>query len=254
MPLKLMERIIDSETRTANATLLADHLVMADADPVDVIVCTANARALGVVQVGAVDGDPVCIVTQGVVPVMAGGIIAAGDDLISDATGHVVAAAASGVQNLVGIAWGAAAGAGVLVPVKLFPTSRYAEPTGGGIGNAVITVGAEVAHAVHSITCNIQLKDNFGADLAVVGVVQAYLSDDAAGKDVSTLVPTTDLAAGTDGALIVEVANKKYTLISEADGDIDVVLIKTDGADTCYLNIVLPNGKIVTSGAITFSA
>jgi len=256
MALKLETYPVLEVTRTANATIPANTLVKADTDPVNMVVCTANARAQGVTVVSSVAGDPLRVIMQGIVPIVAGGVLnTPGTALVSDGSGRVVAAGATGVQNIVGIQMGVSGGAGQLVPVLLFPHSRYAEPTDGGIGNATITVGAEVAHPTHTITCNIQLKDCFAADLAVVGVIEAYLSTDSAGKDINaTVTLTTDLAAGTDGSRSILTAQQSYRLISEADGDIDVVLEKTDGAATVYLNLVLPNGKIVTSGAITFSA
>ncbi|OFX13611.1 MAG: hypothetical protein A2W00_04435 [Candidatus Eisenbacteria bacterium RBG_16_71_46] len=44
---------------------------------------------------------------------------------------------------------------------------------------------------------------------------------------------------------------KAFDLVSESDGDIDINLIEA-GAATWYLILVLPNGKLVASGAITF--
>ena len=258
MALKLEYKPIDelTVTRKANATLTAYRLVKADTDPANVVVCTANARPVGVCEVSAVANDVVRIICGGIVPITAGAVLSTpGTALVSDATGRVVAAGVSGDQNIVGFQLSTSGAAGDLVSVMLWPTVKYAGPTDGGVGGAVITVGAEVAHPTHSITCNIQLKDVWTADLAVVGVVHAYLSTDSAGKDINaTVTPTTDLAAGTDGSLSILTAYQSYLLISEADGDIDVVLAKTDGAATVYLNIVLPSGKIITSGAITFSA
>jgi hypothetical protein len=119
--------------------------------------------------------------------------------------------------------------------------------------DATIVVGAETAHPGHAITCAIQLKDGNGADLTVRGSVLAYLAKDAAGDAIQDITPTA-VAAGTDGLAIVLDTVKAYQLVSEADGDIDLVVTKTDGAGTCYLILVLPNGKLVASGAITFSA
>jgi len=252
----LKQEIIElmTVTRTANAVLTANRLVKADADPANVVVCTANARPLGLVDVSAVVGDPVKVIVQGIVQIEVGAAGVTQDTaVVSDAAGCVVDIGVTGDQNIVGYALHTKTD-GQLASVLLFPTGKYADSTGGGIGDAVIVVGAEVPHAVHSITCNIQLNDAYGNALAVVGVVHAYLSSDALGKDIATATLTTDLAAGTDGSRAILLANTAYLLVSEADGDIDVVLIKTDGAGTWYLNLVLPSGKIVTSGAITFSA
>jgi len=218
-------------------------------------VCTANARALGVVEVVAAVGDPVRIRALGIVPIRAGTALATpGTLLVSDSTGRVVAAGATGDQNIVGVQLSTAANANELVSVLLWPTQKYAGTAGGAVG-ATITVGAEVAHPTHTITVSIQLTDYLGADVAVANNLFAYLSDDAAGQTLVTSVLTADAVIGTDGTIVqVETAKKAWRVTSEADGDIDLVFAKTDGAATVYLNLVMPDGKIVTSGAITFSA
>lgn len=43
-----------------------------------------------------------------------------------------------------------------------------------------------------------------------------------------------------------------FDLISEVDGDIDINITES-AADTWYLNLIMPNGKLVTSAAITFA-
>jgi hypothetical protein len=47
------------------------------------------------------------------------------------------------------------------------------------------------------------------------------------------------------------VTGKTFLLVSEADGDIDLAIGEA-GAGTWYLVLVLPNGKLVVSDAITF--
>lgn len=65
------------------------------------------------------------------------------------------------------------------------------------------------------------------------------------GSDVTT-------AAFTDGTEIAIDAPKSFTLVSEADGDIDINITEV-GVKTMYLALVLPNGKLAVSGAITFA-
>ena len=57
---------------------------------------------------------------------------------------------------------------------------------------------------------------------------------------------------GTDGLLLEWTNNVSGLVISEADGDIDVTLTDT-GTPTFYLVLVLPNGRLVVSPAITFA-
>jgi hypothetical protein len=117
--------------------------------------------------------------------------------------------------------------------------------------DATIVVGTETGG--NTINVAVQLKDANGADLAVRGRVFAYMSNDANGDTIATAAPSGHVAIGTDGLLIPQVTDKAFDLISEADGDIDVNVVEA-GAATWYLILVLPNGKLLPSGAITFAA
>lgn len=120
--------------------------------------------------------------------------------------------------------------------------------------NAVITLGAEAANAR---TVGIQLQTAVHNNLNEPAVVVAYLSSDAAG-----LAPVN--AAGTDivptdsgdGAIIdtaVAATHASVRLVSDATGSIELTLTNAgDETETVYLNVVLGNGKLVTSGAIAF--
>lgn len=116
------------------------------------------------------------------------------------------------------------------------------------MGTPAIVVGAPAGDVIN---VGIQLKDAAGADLAVRGSVFAYLSDDANGDSLAGTAPDT-VAIGTDGLAIPLVAGKAFQLVSEADGDIDLNITE-DGADTWYLILVMPDGRRVASGAITFA-
>lgn len=115
---------------------------------------------------------------------------------------------------------------------------------------AGFVVGAEAGNVINVA---VQLKDANGADLAARGSVLAYLSDDANGDSVAATAPSGTVVIGTDGLAIPLVAKKTFLLTSEADGDIDINITEA-GAATWYLVIVLPNGKLAVSGAITFAA
>lgn len=119
---------------------------------------------------------------------------------------------------------------------------------------ATATCAAPTAEAAEARTVSIQLKDHLGADLAHRCAVEVYVSTDANGDTPGDGDATITLTAGTDGALI-SADETGATFISEADGDLDVVL--TDGAAasaTVYLQVCLPNGKRVSSAAIAFAA
>ena len=112
--------------------------------------------------------------------------------------------------------------------------------------DAVITVGT----ASDTCAVAIQLKDYAGNDLAVPGTVDLYFTSDADGQ---VMADVTDCAAGTDGDLLELLTDYCFMAVSEADGDIDVTL-DGSGADTVYLNVRLPNGKVVISSVITFTS
>lgn len=118
---------------------------------------------------------------------------------------------------------------------------------GGAVAGAGITVGAEVTN-VRAIA--IQLRDGQGNDLATRGAVQIAVFADANGDAFVATGGSTGIAVGTDGALLPLVAKKLFLAVSEADGDIDLTWTDT-GTEAAYLGVILPNGKLVMSAALT---
>jgi hypothetical protein len=120
--------------------------------------------------------------------------------------------------------------------------------------DASFIIGAESAG--DAITVNVQFLDRRGLDIDHIAAGLGYLSSDAAGLD-HVAVPGS-VAAGTDGSVVVlgQISDEDsvFQWVSESDGDLDVVVTGDTGADTVYLNIVLPTGQIVTSGAIVIEA
>jgi len=121
----------------------------------------------------------------------------------------------------------------------------------GTVCGVTFVIGAEASDVIN---VGIQLTDSQGADIAIAAHVRAYLSDSSAGVGIAATAPATSVAIGTDGAIIVaDVAKLAWQLQSETDGDIDLDITET-GTDTWYLVVVLPDGRQVVSGAITFAA
>lgn len=116
------------------------------------------------------------------------------------------------------------------------------------VNRASLTIGAEAGDVINVA---IQLKDADGVDLAERVSILAYFSDDANGDSVVATAFDT-IAIGTDGLAIPLVAGKTFLLTSEADGDIDINITE-NGAMTKYLILVMPDGSLVASGAITFA-
>lgn len=116
--------------------------------------------------------------------------------------------------------------------------------------DAKFTVGAEAANVINVA---IQLKDrDNGSELAERTAIPFYLATDANGDTPASTAPTGGIAIGTDGVMIEWAANLSGMLISEADGDIDIDLTDT-GTPTFYLVLVMPDGKLAVSSAITFA-
>ena len=117
--------------------------------------------------------------------------------------------------------------------------------------DAAFAIGAEAGNVIN---VGIQLKeDKSGNDLAARASVRMYLSDDANGDNVVATAPSGAVAIGADGVLhdIGGGTKKVFMLVSEADGDIDVNITEA-GAKTLYMVLVMPNGRLIPSGAITF--
>lgn len=120
----------------------------------------------------------------------------------------------------------------------------------GTVGGATFTIGAENTN-VKNVA--IQLTDGLGNNLAHAACVQIYLAADSAGQVIGSGVGTpAGLAIGTNGLYRQLTANISGFCTSEANGLIDLNITNT-GTGSQYLVVVLPNGKLVVSGAITFA-
>lgn len=114
---------------------------------------------------------------------------------------------------------------------------------------ATFTIGTEGTDAINVA---VQLKNAKGQALVTRTSIFAYLSDDANGDSIVATAPDGGWAIGTDGLLIPVVASKAAHLVTESDGQVDVTITHS-GAKTCYLVLVMPDGALVVSGAITFA-
>ena len=117
--------------------------------------------------------------------------------------------------------------------------------------NAAIVVGTPTAGA---FPVAIQLSGPSSKDLVVCGGIFAYLSKSADGSDIAVhATDTNGFAIDTDGLQVPVVANIASYLISESDGDIDLTITILT-TKTAYLVVVLPNGKLVISSIMTYTA
>lgn len=79
-----------------------------------------------------------------------------------------------------------------------------------------------------------------------------YLSDASTGAGVTATAPATSVVAGANGKLDALITKKVFLATTNATGALDVVLTET-GVATWYLVVVMPDGRMVVSSAITFA-
>ena len=121
------------------------------------------------------------------------------------------------------------------------------------VASVSFSVASEGGEAI-IVSC--QFKDAAGSDMTSARCLKGYLSADSSGQTAASSSGLT-ITSGTDGLTQVSVDANTINMIwltSEADGDVDVVITDASGGTlTNYLNVVTPDGKIHTSGAITFA-
>ena len=110
---------------------------------------------------------------------------------------------------------------------------------------ADFTIGAVGA----TMTCTIQLKDFAGNALTVKNAITIFTTSDAAGNTQDVV---TSIVLATHGQIVSVTATYAYLLITEDNG-IAAVTVDNDGATDIYVNVILPNGKVVTSGVMAFN-
>jgi len=103
-------------------------------------------------------------------------------------------------------------------------------------------------------TCAIQLLGANGEDLAVPAMVNFYLSSDSEGlvKAIDG-TDTSEIAIATDGLLFEDDTDISGRLVSEADGDIGLLVTVISGK-SAYLCVVTPDGRLVISDELTYAA
>lgn len=112
---------------------------------------------------------------------------------------------------------------------------------------ATITLAAPVSTA-RAIT--IQLTDADGANLTAGARVGLYVFAAATGATLATTGGSTGIAIGANGVLTTHTAKKVFEAVSNDSGVIS--LSWTDNAsEVAFLGVVLGNGKIVRSAALT---
>lgn len=113
--------------------------------------------------------------------------------------------------------------------------------------SVAFTVGTE---ATTTINVTMIVKDANGNAITYPVALQMYLSDNANGLDIINTAHSSGMAIGTNGVLIETIADKVGILLTTAAGLADITF--TEAADkTAYLVVILPDGRLQISGAIT---
>lgn len=134
-----------------------------------------------------------------------------------------------------------------------------------GLYDALVELDTRTASQIVACTLTVGTEDtnviNVAAQLAAVDAIaltapialQWYLSGDSAGAGLLATAPTGGIAVGTDGDIItVHDTNKSGMVLSSITGVFDFDITDT-GTPTMYLVVVLPNGALSVSDAITFA-
>lgn len=117
--------------------------------------------------------------------------------------------------------------------------------------DASFTIGAENTNAINVA---VQLKSD-KSQLAITSRrhVRVYLSGVNTGASVVGTAPNGGTVIGTNGVIAVSLtANKVFDIVTDASGRFDLTLTDS-GTPTFYMVVVMPNGRLVISGAITFA-
>ena len=83
---------------------------------------------------------------------------------------------------------------------------------------------------------------------------KAFQRPTADGIDLLNTAHSSGTAIGASGVMLAElVTDKLFELVSDATGEI--ILTATEaGAKTAYLVVILPDGRLVVSGAVTHAS
>ncbi len=126
-------------------------------------------------------------------------------------------------------------------------------PNGISIGGYVEALGVTISvgdEGTNVINVDIDVTDADGNNVDRAVSFIAWISD-TAGADIAGTVPDT-VAAGTNGSVAALIAGGLLVCTTDATGNVDIDITE-DGADTWYLNVLVPNGRVVSSDAITFT-
>ena len=114
---------------------------------------------------------------------------------------------------------------------------------------ASFVVNAEGGDA---IAVDVTLVDMNSAAMTEPCMVNCYLADDATGLTPTAAVPSASGVVSVGAEVFQYIAQGGWFIVSDATGEFTLTLGEA-GAGTWYLVVVMPDGTLVISGAITFA-
>lgn len=115
---------------------------------------------------------------------------------------------------------------------------------------ATFSLGAE-ATDVRNVT--VQLTDINGVNITSQHAVHAWLSSDSSGLSPEPASATLSIADGGSGTMVETSLDNGALLVTNSSGTSVLAIGQTSGADTFFVNVLLPSGRVVTSAAIVFA-
>lgn len=113
--------------------------------------------------------------------------------------------------------------------------------------DATITVGAENTN-VRAIT--VQFSDANAANMDAIVRCELHVLLNSTGSDFVATGGSTGIAAGANGKILATVAKKIFKAYSDTAGLLTLTWTDT-GTEAAFLGVLLPNGRMVISSALT---
>lgn len=233
---------VDNFAASGDLSASQNHFVTLDSSDQVALVSTAGSSVLGVqLNKPTAAGDNTQVGLAGLFEVELGGTVDAGELVMSNAAGEAIKATlgkhAAGMALEDGVD-------GDVVQCLIFAGGRKV-----GMGDPTFTVGTESGNVINVA---IQFNDEQGAALDVATAGLLWYASDSAGLNHIADDANLSSAIGTDGSLEALSTDGPFHFTTEADGDLDIDITKTD-AGTIYVAVQLPDGSIAVSGAVTFA-
>jgi hypothetical protein len=127
-----------------------------------------------------------------------------------------------------------------------------AEAAGASIppwNDVTYTIGTESGNVI-TVKCEILA---YSTAIPLPIVFDAYLSEASDGEGLTSTALSADWADGGDGSLFFQISSGKYARWQTNDSGSCQIAMNHSGVRTLYLVILLPNGLLAVSDAITWS-